>query len=152
MEPQIGNSKLQSFVIATMTGILLLIAAAWFGWQHASKKAEVNLSAADQGRILVETNECRDCHKLNDPFKAPTLEGLFGAEIDLADGRTIIADEGYIVESILNPARKISYGYQNSMPAYQGKLKAEQISLIVAYLKSIAKNVSDTKPSASPNK
>ncbi len=151
MEPRIKESKLQVFVVATMTGILLLIAAAWFGWRHASQKAEVSLSAADQGRILVETHECRDCHKPNDPFKAPTLEALFGAEIDLADGRTIVADENYIVESILKPARKISYGYQNSMPSYQGKLKAEQISLIIAYLKTIARTEPQSKSSASPN-
>ena len=39
--------------------------------------------------------------------RGPNLEGLFGRQVKLSDGRTIVADEAYIRESILNPAAKI---------------------------------------------
>ena len=122
-----------------MAVLLIAVAAGWFGWQHTQQRAAVTLSTADRGRILVETNECRDCHRPNDPFKAPTLEGLFNSEVDLSDGQTVTADENYIRDALLNPGKHIAYGYQNTMPSYRNKLKAEDIELIVEYITKIGR-------------
>ena len=39
----------------------------------------------------------------------------------------MVADEGYIRESILNPAAKVVAGYQPIMPTYQGQVSEEQL-------------------------
>jgi cytochrome c oxidase subunit 2 len=74
----------------------------------------------------------------NSAVKAPDLRGLFGQKVKLADGRTVVADEAYIRESILNPGAKVVAGYQNVMPPYQGVLSEEQIIQLTAYIKSLA--------------
>jgi cytochrome c oxidase subunit 2 len=127
--------------------LLVVLGIAWFVVSHTIKQRnDVSLSDEEKGRILVETNECRDCHRPNDPFKAPTFEGLFGAEVDLIDGRTVVADEEYISDAILNPGKHIAYGYQDSMPTYKGKLKDQDIKLIVRYFTSLSK-ISAASPS-----
>ena len=55
------------------------------------------------------------------------LEGLFGKTVTLQSGETIVVDEAYVRESILNPAAKIAAGFQPIMPTFQGLVSEEQL-------------------------
>ena len=48
------------------------------------------------------------------------LEGLFGKTVTLEGGETVVVDEAYLRESILNPAAKVVAGFQPIMPTFQG--------------------------------
>ena len=65
------------------------------------------------------------------------LDGLFGKTVSLQSGDTIVADEAYIRESILNPAAKITAGYQPIMPTFQGLVSEEQLLQLIEYVKSL---------------
>jgi cytochrome c oxidase subunit 2 len=69
--------------------------------------------------------------------RAPSLNGLYGSKVRLADGSAVVADDAYIRESILQPNAKIVAGYQPLMPPYQGQLTEEQILDLMAYIKSL---------------
>ncbi len=69
--------------------------------------------------------------------RAPSLNGLYGAQVLLADGSTVTADEAYLRESLLQPNAKIVAGYQPLMPAFQGQLTEEQIFALTAYIRSL---------------
>ena len=56
----------------------------------------------------------------------------------LATGETVRADEAYIRESILNPRAKLVAGYGPIMPTFQGQLSEEELTQLVAYIKSLA--------------
>jgi cytochrome c oxidase subunit 2 len=56
--------------------------------------------------------------------------------VQLADGGTVVADENYLRESILNARARIVAGYEPLMPVYQGLLSEEQVMQLVAYIKS----------------
>ena len=56
----------------------------------------------------------------------------------LDDGRTVIADENYVRESILNPGAKIVSGFKPIMPTFQGQVSEENLMALVAYVKSLA--------------
>ena len=56
----------------------------------------------------------------------------------LEDGRTVVADENYIRESILNPGAKIVAGFKPIMPTFQGQVSEENLMALVAYVKSLA--------------
>ncbi len=73
----------------------------------------------------------------NDSARGPSLAGLFGKPVRLQDGKTIIADENYLRESIVNPQAKIVTGYQPIMPTFKGLVSEEGILQIIAYLKSL---------------
>lgn len=55
----------------------------------------------------------------------------------LSDGRTLIADEQYLHDSIMLPNKDIAGGYRPIMPTYGNVLKPEEVNALVAYLKDI---------------
>jgi len=96
-----------------------------------------NANAAVAGEKLFAEKACITCHVANGTGRAPSLNGLYGAQVLLADGSTVTADEAYIRESILQPNAKIVARYPPSMPAFQGQLTEEQILALTAYIKSL---------------
>ena len=96
-----------------------------------------NANAAVAGEKLFAEKACITCHVANGTGRAPSLNGLYGAQVLLADGSTVIADEAYIRESILQPNAKIVARYPPSMPAFQGQLTEEQILALTTYIKSL---------------
>ena len=55
----------------------------------------------------------------------------------LADGTMVRADDQYLRDSILQPAKQITAGYENIMPSFAGHLSEEEIMQLIAYLKAI---------------
>jgi cytochrome c oxidase subunit 2 len=91
----------------------------------------------DAGRKLFQSRGCQQCHSMDGSAKTgPTLLGIFGRQEEMADGSTVIADENYIRESILEPNARVVAGYEPVMPTYQGRLKDEEIMAIIEYLKA----------------
>ena len=89
------------------------------------------------GEKLFVERACSTCHFADGTGRGPSLNGLFGAKVLLADGSSITANEAYIRESILQPNAKIVARYAPSMPTYQGQLTEEQILALIAYVKSL---------------
>ena len=69
--------------------------------------------------------------------RGPALAGIFGREVLLSTGDTVVADEAYVRESIVNPAARVVAGYQPVMPTYQGQLKDAEIEAIIEYIKTL---------------
>lgn len=90
------------------------------------------------GAQLFSNLGCASCHRNDGAGAGPSLQGLFGNEERLADGSTIVADEAYLAESILNSQAKVVAGYQPIMPAYAGQLSEDQVNQLIAYIKSLS--------------
>jgi cytochrome c oxidase subunit 2 len=90
-----------------------------------------------RGQALVANNGCAACHSITGAQGiGPTWSGLFGHEVLLTDGTTVVADEAYITESIKSPQAKIVAGFGTQlMPTYG--FTDEQIADIVAYIKTL---------------
>ena len=78
---------------------------------------------------------CRACHAQG--RVAPPLEGLYGRTVLLDDGRTVVADEAYLRESLLEPNAKVVAGYPRLMPSYKGQLTPTEIDRLVCYVESL---------------
>ena len=63
-------------------------------------------SLAATGENIFQQLGCVTCHRTDTQGRGPNLVGVFGKPVQLEDGRTVTADENYIRESILTPARK----------------------------------------------
>ncbi len=92
---------------------------------------------ADAGGTVFQELGCATCHMTDGSGIGPSLEGVFGEEVELASGDTVTADEEYLRESIINPHAKIVAGYPDVMPTYQGQLNDEALQQLVAYIKSL---------------
>ena len=53
-------------------------------------------------------------------------------------GSSVVVDDNYIRESILNPQAKIAAGFQPIMPTFQGLVSEEQLLQLIAYVKSLS--------------
>jgi cytochrome c oxidase subunit II len=89
------------------------------------------------GGKLFQQLACISCHTGQAQGRGPSLNGLFGAKVTLADGQTVVADESYLRESILDPQAKIVTGYQPLMPTFRGLVTEEQVLDLIAYIKSV---------------
>jgi cytochrome c oxidase subunit 2 len=89
-----------------------------------------------RGQQLAQAQGCLACHSLDgSPGVGPSWQGLYGREEALADGGTVVADEAYLKESILQPAAKVVAGYAPAMPAYD--FGDAELDDLIAYLKSL---------------
>jgi cytochrome c oxidase subunit 2 len=111
----------------------------------AAPGTAIDGSPAWEGRKLFLKLQCITCHyPAADPDepglapRAPNLEGLFGSTVPLQGGRTVVADEAYIRESIRNPMAKIREGWRPIMPAYpRAQVSEEELINLVTYIKSL---------------
>jgi cytochrome c oxidase subunit 2 len=94
-------------------------------------------SLAENGEKLFQDLACGNCHKADGSGRCPSLVGLFGRSVQLADGRFVNADEAYLRESILQPNAKIVAGYQPLMPTFQGQVTEEGVLELIEYIKSL---------------
>lgn len=95
-------------------------------------------SFAETGQKLFQSLGCTNCHRFDTQGRGPNLVGVYGKPVLLSDGTSIIADDAYVRESILNPGAKIVAGFQPIMPSFQGVLTEDQVLSLVAYIKSIS--------------
>jgi len=97
----------------------------------------VQTAPAVAGGELYARLACGNCHREEPGLAGPPLHGLFGREVELADGRTVRADEQYLRESILRPGAKVVAGYQPVMPSYQSQVTEENVLALIDYIKSL---------------
>jgi len=103
----------------------------------ANGGSEGSMSA--QGEKLFQQLGCSTCHLQDEQGRGPVLRGLYGSRVLLDNGRTVIADDAYIRESILNPNAKIAAGFHpDLMPTFKGQVTEENILQFIAYVKSLA--------------
>jgi cytochrome c oxidase subunit 2 len=89
------------------------------------------------GQKLFADLACNTCHRPDAQGRGPVLDGLLGKTVNLQSGGTIVADEAYLRESILNPSAKVTAGYQPIMPTFQGLVSEEQLLQLIEYIKSL---------------
>jgi cytochrome c oxidase subunit 2 len=114
----------------------------------------------DTGKELFSSLGCATCHRSDVQGRGPNLQGVYNKPVTLEDGRTVVADENYVRESILNPTAKIVSGYKPVMPTFQGLISDEQLNALVAYVKSLSQPPTGTAglqaqpaaPAAQPQK
>jgi cytochrome c oxidase subunit 2 len=94
-------------------------------------------SLASQGEKLFQKYACNTCHTNTSGARGPNLAGLFGKSRPLANGTSVVADEQYIRESILNPQAKIAAGFAPVMPTFQGQVSEDDLIRLLAYVRTM---------------
>ncbi|MEY2396654.1 MAG: cytochrome c oxidase subunit [Acidobacteriaceae bacterium] len=139
---------------ATKPGVYHLFCAEYCGTQHSGMVGDIVVQEPAQYEAwmnggstgpLSATGEkvfaelgCATCHHDDSQGRGPNLQGVFGKPVQLADGRTVTADENYVRQCILDPGARRVKGFQPIMPTFQGLVSEEQVNALVAYIKSIS--------------
>jgi cytochrome c oxidase subunit 2 len=119
------------------------------GWVHVMERAQYQawlaqggmettaLAPAAAGEKLFEGMGCATCHRQTGGALGPALAGLAGKTVELEGGQTVVADEDYLRESILNPRAKLVAGYRPVMPTFQGLVSEQQLLQLIQYIKGL---------------
>lgn len=104
---------------------------------EASADGAPDPSMVAAGETLFQQKACVGCHNQNPGAACPNLHGAWGELHEMQSGELVAFDENYVTESILYPQRKLVKGYPPIMPAFEGQLTQEEISQLIAYIKSL---------------
>jgi cytochrome c oxidase subunit 2 len=144
----------------TKTGVYDLFCTEYCGDKHSQMLAKVHVQSQDDydkwmkqeltppsdpvewgAKLYSKTKGCAACHSIDGKkVVGPSFQGTWGQDVVLASGETVKFDENYVRESVLAPQSKARKGYETAaqMPSYQGRLKDDEISALIAFLKSLA--------------
>jgi cytochrome c oxidase subunit 2 len=111
----------------------------WVGDQQvAAAEAEANATPEQRGQKIYETF-CKACHSINGTAgNGPTWTGLFGHEVELADGSIVSADEAYLTQSILEPKSQVVKGFgPMAFNATAVGITETDVQYIIAFIKTL---------------
>ncbi len=119
-----------------MRGYVYVMAPEDFaGWLAAAPSEQ---SLAEQGHALFRALGCSGCHDPGGTVRAPSLEGVYGHPVALANRQTRLADDAYLRDSILQPLKEVAAGYEPVMPSFDGLVDEDELGKLIAYIKSLA--------------
>lgn len=143
----------------TKTGVYDLFCAEYCGDKHSGMFAKVYVQTQEEydawmaqemlppkspwlwgQKQYSKTKGCIACHSIDGKkVVGPSFLDTWGKDVELASGGTVKFDENYVRESVLNPQAKARKGYETAaqMPTYQGRLKEDEISALIEFLKNV---------------
>jgi cytochrome c oxidase subunit II len=122
-----GHSRMRGRVIA-------MPAADYARWVNGHVAEDL----ATSGEQLANAYGCLRCHTSDGTrWIGPTWRGLWGSQVALSTGQTVIADDAYLTESMMDPMVKLVAGYSPVMPSYLGVMSGPEAAAIVEYIHSL---------------
>jgi cytochrome c oxidase subunit II len=124
---------------AYMVGNVFVVEQTEFDAWVSEQQATVTIDPVLKGQQLVQQYGCTTCHSLDGSIKiGPTWKNLFGSQVKLDDGTTILADNAYLTQSITEPNLHMVEGFpSNVMPNFGDILDQTQVESIAAYIESL---------------
>jgi cytochrome c oxidase subunit II len=111
---------------------------AWLDKNKPDMSLSGELNALATKGLETYENKCKSCHTISGArLVGPSWKGLYGATREFESGPSVVADDNYLRESILNPNAKVVKTYPPAMPPYQGQLTDDEINEIIEYIKTI---------------
>lgn len=96
------------------------------------------LSLAAMGERVAADQGCLRCHTVDGtPHIGPTWAGLYRSTIPLEDGTTVVADEAFLTQSMMDPKARVHAGFAAVMPSYAGLLDVPETGALLEYMKSL---------------
>jgi cytochrome c oxidase subunit 2 len=99
-----------------------------------------------EGRRQAARAGCLKCHSVDgSPHIGPTWLDLYHRTEKLEGGESLVVDENYITESMMEPKKRQVAGYPLVMPSFFGRLNAPQVAAILEYIKTLRTSAVDTE-------
>ena len=102
-----------------------------------ARQVQFTDAQAMRGQQVSTDYGCIACHTVDgSPGVGPTWLGMWGRAQTLSDGRQVVVDEAYFVQSIVNPGRELVAGYPNVM--LRAFVTDEEILDLMAFARSLS--------------
>lgn len=117
---------------------LAAVVVAAIGSVGCSDDATDELSGpAASGADLAASYNCSSCHTVDGTRSTgPTWKGIWGEQVELADGESVEVDDAYVRRSITEPSAQVVDGFSPIMPAFD--LPEDELEALSAYIRSLS--------------
>lgn len=94
------------------------------------------------GEKLWTSTGCASCHTIDGTASVgPTMKGLAGSTVELADGTTATADDEYLARAITDPDAQIAAGFtagimSGAIASHDFGTRPQDVEALVAYIKA----------------
>ncbi|MDP9039845.1 MAG: cytochrome c oxidase subunit II [Acidobacteriota bacterium] len=109
-------------------------------YERWTQESTNGMSLAQNGERLFSSMGCIACHSGNAAARGPSLAGVYGSKLQLANGSQVLVNDAYLRDAILNPSQHVTAGYNPIMPTYQGQISEDGLIDLVEYVKSLNNN------------
>ena len=90
--------------------------------------------------------KCIVCHTLDGKATiGPSIIDLACSERESADGTKVVADDAFLLESLLEPNKQVAKGFPPAMPSVKGVLSDDELQSTVKFIKSKSKMCSKVR-------
>ena len=101
-----------------------------------SRDLQLDNAQAMLGQQFSNDLGCVACHTVDgSPGVGPSWLHMWGRTENIGKGHTVVVDEAYIRESIVDPPAKVVVNFPNVMTRYY--LEEPQITALIAYIKAL---------------
>jgi cytochrome c oxidase subunit II len=124
---------------AYMEASVLVVSQEVFDQWISTQQSTTPTDPALRGQQLAQNYGCANCHSTDGSAKTgPTWLHLYESNVKLSDGTTVLADDNYLNNSIINPNLQIVDGFPaNVMPDFSNILDQTMVESLVAYIKTL---------------
>ena len=109
-------------------------------YEKWTQESTSGMSLAQNGERIFAQMQCTSCHNGLASARGPSLAGVYGSRLTLANGSQVTVNDAYLRDSILNPSQHVTAGYAPIMPTYQGQISEDGLIDLVEYIKTLNTN------------
>ncbi len=109
-------------------------------YEKWTRESTSGMSLAQNGERLFASMGCNSCHSGNAAARGPSLAGVYGSRLLLANGSQVLVNDAYLRDAILNPSQHVTAGFAPIMPTYQGQISEDGLIDLVEFLKTMPNN------------
>lgn len=100
----------------------------------------------EEGQRVAQLFACIACHETTNagiPRAGPTWKNLYASKRQVfvaGKSETVLVDDNYLRESILEPTAKVAAGFEKgeyAMPSFAGVLNSTQVESLILYIKTL---------------
>ena len=108
----------------------------------AEQTGEPGGDPAERGAEISQQFGCLACHSTDGSESiGPSWAGLYESTETLSDGSTVVVDDDYLMQSILDPQAAIVAGYDKViMPPIGASMTDDQIQAVIEFIESLSEN------------
>lgn len=123
----------------TLVSMLVFGSVYIFRLNNDARQLEFTDAEAMRGQQVSTDYGCIACHTVDgSPGVGPSWLGMWGRTETLSDGSTVVVDQDYFVDSVLNPGRDIVAGYPNVM--MRSFVTEDEVIALLAFARSLEKS------------
>ncbi len=105
-------------------------------YEKWTQESTSGTSLAQNGERLFASMGCNACHNGSAAARGPSLAGVYGQKLTLANGSQVLVNDAYLRDAILNPSQHVTAGYNPIMPTYQGQISEDGLIDLVEFIKT----------------